>query len=328
MSRLEQLPPDQHAVLSLLVRQGRTYEQVARMLGIEESAVRARAQRALSTLGDAGPIGLTVPGSERIGDYLLGQLSDAARIETLAQLTDEPAARAWARTVADELGSLATVPLPAVPEEPSAWDEEPSAWAEEPPWAEEEPPAPGDEADERAAASEQPGAVANRGGGVLLIAAVLALAAVVVFIVHGGGTTLVAGGPIPASAATQTNPTSTSNSGVVAELSLKPTTPGSRAAGAAAIIRSGSSLQIAFSASHLPPPGSGHYVLWLYDSPAHFEALGEVQSVKADGSVAPLATALPSDASSYHGVALTLDTSNSPSSPGPVVLAGTSTSPL
>lgn len=327
MSRLQQLPPDQHAVLSLLVRQGRTYEQVAGMLAIDESAVRARAQRALSTLGGAGPIGSEVPGLERIGDYLLGQLSDAARIEMLAQLTDEPAARAWARTVADELGSLATVPLPVVPEEPSAWDEEPSASDEEPPWADEEP-APGDEAEARAAAPEQRRAVADRGGGVLLIAAVLALAAVVVFIVQGGGTTLVAGGPIPASAATQTSPTSTSNSGVVAELSLKPTTPGSRASGAAAIVRSGSGLQIAFSASHLPPPGSGHYVLWLYDSPTHFEALGEVQSVKADGSVAPLATALPSDASSYHGVALTLDTSNSPSSPGPVVLAGTSTSPL
>jgi hypothetical protein len=114
----------------------------------------------------------------------------------------------------------------------------------------------------------------------------------------------------------------------VATLSLTPTAAGSTAGGAVEIVRTGSTLEVAFSATHLPQPGREHYVLWLYDSPTHHEALGEVQSVNANGSVGPLAVALPSDASAYHGVALTLDSGNSAATPGPVVLSATSSSPL
>jgi hypothetical protein len=56
--------------------------------------------------------------------------------------------------------------------------------------------------------------------------------------------------------------------------------------------------------------------------------LGQVQSVGANGSVGPLAVSLPSDASSYHGVALTLEQTNSPRSPGPLILTGASSSSL
>lgn len=94
------------------------------------------------------------------------------------------------------------------------------------------------------------------------------------------------------------------------------------------VVKNGSAPQIAFSASGLPSPGGGHYVLWLYDSATHSEALGAVKSVPANGSVGPLGVALPADASSYHGVALTLETTASPTTPGTVVLAGTSSSPL
>jgi hypothetical protein len=294
----DELPADQQAVLSLLVRRGRNYAQVAAALAIGESAVRGRAQHALLSLAGAWPAGLAVEQSEQIGDYLLGQLTDGERIETLALLMDTAAGREWARTVAAELSAVATVPLPAVPDDP--------------------PPRP------RPARGG-----ADRGRVVLLAAAALAIAAIGVLLLAGGGTSAPAPGPIPASAATQTATSSSSSSGILSELALNPATAGSKAAGAIAIVKNGSALQIAFSAAHLPaPPGSSHYVLWLYDSPSHFEALGAVQSVSATGAIGPLAVTLPSDAASYHGVALTLETSNAPANPGPLVLSGTSSAPL
>ena len=50
MSRLDELPPDQRAALSLLLRQRKSYGEVASMLGIGEQAVHDRAHAALAVL--------------------------------------------------------------------------------------------------------------------------------------------------------------------------------------------------------------------------------------------------------------------------------------
>jgi hypothetical protein len=50
MSRLDDLPPDQRAVLQLLVRQGKSHAEIAEMLGIPQDAVRDRARAALDAL--------------------------------------------------------------------------------------------------------------------------------------------------------------------------------------------------------------------------------------------------------------------------------------
>ncbi|HVA20452.1 MAG TPA: sigma factor-like helix-turn-helix DNA-binding protein [Solirubrobacteraceae bacterium] len=54
MSRLDDLPPDQRAVLMLLVAQGKSHAEIATMLGIPQDTVRDRARRALDALA-AGP---------------------------------------------------------------------------------------------------------------------------------------------------------------------------------------------------------------------------------------------------------------------------------
>jgi hypothetical protein len=59
MPRLEDLPPDLRATLSLLVDRGKSYAQVAELLGIPERAVRDRAHAALDAL--AGVPGETPP---------------------------------------------------------------------------------------------------------------------------------------------------------------------------------------------------------------------------------------------------------------------------
>jgi hypothetical protein len=50
MSRLDDLPPDQRAVLLLLVRQGKSHAEIAEMLGIPADTVRDRARAALDAL--------------------------------------------------------------------------------------------------------------------------------------------------------------------------------------------------------------------------------------------------------------------------------------
>jgi hypothetical protein len=61
---LDRLPPDQRAVLSLLLERGRSYSQVADMLAIPESAVRERAHAALDALASdpAGTAGSAFAG--------------------------------------------------------------------------------------------------------------------------------------------------------------------------------------------------------------------------------------------------------------------------
>jgi hypothetical protein len=52
MTELDRLPPDQRAVLSLVLERGKSYSEVADMLAIPESAVRNRAHAALDSLAD------------------------------------------------------------------------------------------------------------------------------------------------------------------------------------------------------------------------------------------------------------------------------------
>jgi Sigma-70, region 4 len=64
MTRLDDLPPDQRAVLLLLVQQGKSHAEIAELLGIPERAVRDRAHAGLEALA-AGPDQTPRPGPPR-----------------------------------------------------------------------------------------------------------------------------------------------------------------------------------------------------------------------------------------------------------------------
>ena len=53
MSGLDNLPPDQRAVLQLVLARGRSYDEIAGMLSIDREAVRRRALDALDALTPA-----------------------------------------------------------------------------------------------------------------------------------------------------------------------------------------------------------------------------------------------------------------------------------
>lgn len=114
MSSLERLPPDQRAVLALVLQRGRSYDDIADLLAIDRAAVRDRALAALDALGPSEP---QVPAAQRalITDYLLGQLPEGVRIHVHSRLATSASERAWARVLAGELAPLASRPMPEIP---------------------------------------------------------------------------------------------------------------------------------------------------------------------------------------------------------------------
>ena len=98
MSRLDELPPDQRAALSLLLRQRKSYAEVAALLGIPERAVHDRAHAALAVLAPRQARELTAERREEIGDYLLGQQPGVAeRLRTRTYLARSEPARGVGR---------------------------------------------------------------------------------------------------------------------------------------------------------------------------------------------------------------------------------------
>lgn len=116
MSAFQSLPPDQRAVLQLILKQGRGYADLSGLLRIDEAAVRARAHAGLEALAPAGAgAALSPERRSQIADYLLGQQDDAERAVTLQHLDDSRAARRWAGALHDRLAPLADVALPELP---------------------------------------------------------------------------------------------------------------------------------------------------------------------------------------------------------------------
>ncbi|HET6831882.1 MAG TPA: hypothetical protein VFH44_11095 [Solirubrobacterales bacterium] len=106
------ITPDQQATLQLLLERGQSYADLAKLLGEDETEVRARARAALTELGGADPdrnVGLT--------DYLLGQADPIGRADAIRHLQADPAALDLARRI--QTGLAVVVPgaeQPKLPE--------------------------------------------------------------------------------------------------------------------------------------------------------------------------------------------------------------------
>ncbi|HXB16537.1 MAG TPA: sigma-70 region 4 domain-containing protein [Solirubrobacteraceae bacterium] len=297
MSSIDELPPDQRAALSLVLRQRKGYEDLAQLLKISPQAVHDRAHAALAVLAPAQARGLDAAEREQIGEYLLGRQSDAgARLRTRTLLSSSPAAAAWARSLAAQLETLAPGALPEIPGgEPAA-----PASAEEPANA--------------GPAREHP-RPSSRVGGALLLAAIVAVVVVVVVFVSKGG-----------SSSHRKTGTTTTASGTQAKVegrvTLHPPSPASPAMGTVQILSEGSKRAFFIQAEHLAQTsGRTFYAIWLYNSPTSALALSKAPAVGPSHKLAGAAL-LPGNAASYREILLTRETSTRPSRPGPIVLRG------
>jgi hypothetical protein len=360
MSGLETLPPDQRAVLHLILQQGRGYADLAGMLKIDAGAVRERAHAGLDALGGPSGDGLAPEQRARIADYLLGQQDVAERLVTFAELGDAADACRWAQHVRERLAPLAQEALPEVPAlasangraattvpesvapaaslassaEPAPATAAPAASAASAFKAAPPPPIP--PAPVRADAGSPPPRRPSRTGGALLIGGVLVAVVVlaIVLLTSGGGekkSNTATRSALPTTAArtatTTTPATATPQATVVAQVNLTaPSGSGTGSGVGLGIVErgQGGKQAIAIAAQKLAPNGKQDvYAAWLQGPPGpHF--LGFVPTRVDKTGTFTASAPLPANAKSYTSVLITREsTKRVPKTPGPTILSGT-----
>jgi|SRR5580693_2805442 hypothetical protein len=267
MTDLDRLPPDQRAVLSLVLERGRSYGEVAEMLAIPESAVRDRAHAALDALAQE-PAGVGGP---------------VRSAPTRSTAADTPRG-----VTATSLGATG---------------------ATGPPPRSRGPRAPGGTASSR------------RAGALLLGAIVVVIVVAVVLISTSGGK-----GSSPSSTSTSSSTASTTTSAgqpaLNKTISLTSPDPELKASGTAYVLSENGRSAFYITAQGLPPSSGFFYAVWLYNSPSSSTPLGRASNVGSDGLMKG-GNPLPPNASLYHQLIVTRETSTHPSRPGPIVLRGT-----
>jgi hypothetical protein len=316
MARLDELAPDQRAVLQLLLKQDKTYEELASLLRIDADAVRERAIGALEALGPRVGADLDEDRRAEIADYLLGQQSASGRQDTRELLEDSAPGRAWARAVAAELRPVAGDLLPDIPAEGAEVDEAFGALSA------------------RQARRAEAETSSRRGGLLLLGALALAIAGVIILLATSGGSSSSSSSDsVGGSSLNTTPPTSSTTSttstqpSITAQVNLVPPggTPANRL-GVARLLEQNGQRVLAVDAQGLPPNTPRlAYGMWVTGGPTGQSFLGYPQSAVAKNGRLAFAAALSTDITKYKTLLLTRESATAktlPKSPGQIVLSG------
>jgi hypothetical protein len=117
MATFDQLSAEQRAIVELVLQQGKTYEELAGMLGISETRVRELARDALVELAPVSARRVEDDWRGQLADYVLGQQAGPEATATKGHLRRSEPARTWARSLLDSLEQLyPNGSLPAIPE--------------------------------------------------------------------------------------------------------------------------------------------------------------------------------------------------------------------
>jgi hypothetical protein len=321
MSAFDELPPDQRAVVELVLRSGRSYDQIAGILRIDRAAVRARALAALDEL--AAQDGTDLPEARRalITDYLLGQLPPRLADQVRARLGEEGAERSWAEAVAAQLRAVSAAPLPEIPAGVDGSGPRSGAAAEsgEPPTDARQIPAPRHH-EARPAPPRVPvqgqRPSSRLGGAILLgVGALVVIAAIVLVLVlssgGGGGNSGVQHQSTAAGTSVPLATTSATTSG----------TPG-KPKGAAEVISEKGKLWLFVVAVNLPANSHNYYAVWLTNGPTDSVLIGYAQPVGSNGRLAAFAPGVQLSYARFKQMVVTLEATLHPKTPGTVVLSG------
>ncbi len=336
MASLESLTPDQRAVLDLVLRRGRSYDDIAQLLAIDRAAVRTRALAAFDAIGPE--TGISPESRALVTDYLLGQLPERAAEQTRERLAESPYDRAWARMVASELETLAAEPLPEIPDgsrprsAPAPSSEAEAATPEARSSAGSATRSRSREPRRAPRLSDRPSS--RRGGAIMLGVGVLVVVAVVVVLlaVLGGGsskkqpTTAASNSSTPAHTTTAGATTGTtgtkSQAKIVAQVNLNPPSGSGSSKGVGLVVKDGSAYGLIIEAQNVAPNSHNAYAVWLYNSSADTLRLGFVNPAVGKTGKLQVGTGLPTNAGHYKELLLTLETASNPKTPGQVVLEG------
>jgi hypothetical protein len=290
MATFDQLSPEKRAIVELVLQQGKTYPELAEMLGMPEPRVRELARDALVELAPVSVRGVEEDWRGQLADYVLGQQSGPEATATKGHLRRSEAARSWARSLLDSLEQLyANGSVPAIPDGERGGRSARRASA-----------AP-------AAAASAPRGDGHEGGGLatgdpvmrrrILAGAAAAVVLLLVLLVWPVG--LLTGG----------DDDDAGSSGGDSEPAAQTGNQGQQAAagqpaGIAIVVDQGGKRQILVQAAALPPSGQdeGYYV-WLYNSPSDAKSLGG-QVTDQQGNYQAIG-AFPADYSKYKFIDVT-----------------------
>ncbi|MEO6856981.1 MAG: hypothetical protein ABI323_00100 [Solirubrobacteraceae bacterium] len=168
------------------------------------------------------------------------------------------------------------------------------------------------------------------GGAILLVIAVIAIVAVVALVLNKPSNKPHAAAAASTTATSTaalsgTTPTTSSAAKVVAQVNLKPTTKTSKAAGIAEVLKEGAADGIAIVAQNVPPNSTkppNAYAVWLYNSVSDAHFLGFVNPGVGTNGRLSTAGGLPTNASHYKQLIVTVETISHPKTPGSIILAG------
>jgi hypothetical protein len=288
MSRLDDLPPDQRAVLLLLVRQGKSHAEIAEMLGIPADTVRDRARAALDAL-DA-----------------LAQEPSEPRVPARAPGGEDPAQTRASRSARS---STQTAPAPPPAQTLDTQTRDTGLSNSLP-------------------SSRRGGALLLAALVVIIVVAVILITSGGGSSHKSSSTQSTGTGATtttPSTSKTSTTSTSTASGKkptLDKQIALTSPEPNSKTVGLAEVLSEGSKRAFYIAAEHLPPSTGFFYAVWLYNSPTSSVALGKIPPVSSNGQ-AQGGALLPANAGEYHEMLLTRETNEHASKPGPVVLSGT-----
>jgi hypothetical protein len=284
MTDLDTLPPDQRAVLSLVLERGKSYGEVADMLGIPESAVRERAHGALDALAsDAGSGGGSSSASSRAA-------ATPARGSRAEQGTSAPGPAGAGRRGGARATQSAYRPQPRPARAPGS--------------------------------SRLGGALLLGGLVVAVVVAAILLSGGSGKPSNSAASTSTSTSTTGAnSTSTSTSSSSTAKPKLDKKLTLEAVEPSLKASGEAYVLSQGSRRAFYVLARGLPPSSGFFYAVWLYNSPSSSAPLGRAPTVGSDGNLTG-GGALPPNAGDFAKIIVTRETSTHATQPGQIVLSG------
>jgi hypothetical protein len=117
MATFDQLSDEQRAIVELVLRQGKSYDELSDMLGLPEARVRELARDALVDLAPITARGVEEDWRGQLADYVLGQQAGPEATATRGHLRRSEAARSWAHSLLDALEQLyPNGSVPAIPD--------------------------------------------------------------------------------------------------------------------------------------------------------------------------------------------------------------------
>jgi hypothetical protein len=287
MATFDQLSAEQRAIVELVLRQGKTYDELADMLNMPEGRVRELARDALVELAPVSVRGVEEDWRGQLADYVLGQQSGPEATATKGHLRRSEAARSWARSLLDSLDQFyANGSVPAIPEgdrgrgrrsatsEPAAAPREPSA---------------------RPGLAPVGDPVMRRrllaGAGALLLVLLIVLVWPVGLLT----------GDNDSSSADQS---SAADAGTEQQTANGQQAANGQPAGIAIVVQRGDKKQLLVQAANLQPSGQSEgYYVWLYNSPDDAKSLGG-QVTDQQGNYQALG-AFPADYQNYKYIDVT-----------------------